>query len=131
MLNTKQIYKETITKSWRFFPIRNCHREMFLKIRILHLYLKSLQSTLVKEFFFNKVPSFRHATLLKIKLFAGISKDFNLKWRGTAFQKSFGKTSLDGWFLLLHDFLEFTSVFDTFLPCKIFFHVSSRSHRRL
>ena len=89
MLNTKQICKETITKSWGFFPIRGCHPEVFLKIRILHLYSKSLQNTFVKEFFFSKVASFRHATLLKIKSFAGISKDFNLKWRKTTFQKSF------------------------------------------
>ena len=93
---------------------------MFLKIRFLHLYSKSLQNTFVKEFFFGKVASVRHATLLKIKSFAGSFKDFDL------ITEKFSAKQLS-----MDDFLEFTSKIDPFLPCKIYFHVSKMSHRTL
>ena len=97
-----------------------------VQIRFLHLYSKSLQNTFVKEFFFGKVASLRHAALLKIKSFAGSFKDFDLMCRGNYILEK-----LSAKYLSMYDFLEFTSIIDPFLPCKIYFHVSKMSHQKL
>ena len=85
-----------------------------------------IQIPCVKDFLFWKIASFGHATLLKLKSFVSIFQDFDLMCRATTFQKSF-RISPNGWFLPLNDFLELTSMFDSFVPCKILFHVSTRA----
>ena len=66
-----------------------------------------------------------------MKTFTDIVPGFDLQCRAARLQKRFCRTPLDGCFLLFHDFLEFTSIFDAFLPCKIIFYISTRSHRKL
>ena len=90
------------------------------------LVLKILAKYFCEGVFFGKVASVRHATLLKIKSFAGSFKDFDLMCRGNYISEKFSAKQLS-----MDDFLEFTSKIDPFLPCKIYFHVSKMSHQKL
>ena len=85
-----------------------------------------IQIPCAKDFLFWKIASFGHACLLKLKSFISIFQNFDLMCRATTFQKSF-RISPNGWFLPLNDFLELTSMFDSFVRCKILFHVSTRA----